>query len=124
MPRILIVDDEHVVAETLRLIFSNRGFAARAVHSAGEAMHAAGEFDPELMLCDIDMPETDGVDLIAAMDAHKPACRIMVLTGAYASIQRVVERALELHRRVPVFAKPCPPDDLLRAADDLLLATA
>lgn len=124
MRRILIVDDEHMVAETLRLIFSRRGFAAHAVHSAREAIDAAGEFDPELMLCDIDMPESDGIELIATMDAMRPGCRILVLTGAYASMGRVVDRALALQRRVPVLAKPCPPDDLLRAADDLLLATA
>ena len=124
MRRVLIVDDEHVVADTLQMIFSKRGFAARAVYSAGEAVAAAGEFDPELMLCDLDMPDRDGLELIAEMDACKPACKILVLTGAYASIQRVAERALQLRRRVPVLAKPCPPDDVLRAADDLLLATA
>ena len=93
MRRILIVDDEHVVADTLKLIFSKRGFAARAVYSAGEAMEAAGEFDPELLLCDLDMPGKDGLELISEMDARKPACKILVLTGAYASMQRVAERA-------------------------------
>ena len=124
MRRILIVDDEHVVADTLKVIFSKRGFAARAVYSAGEAIEAAGEFDPELLLCDLDMPGRDGLELIAEMDARRPACKILVLTVAYASIQGVMERATELRRRLPVLAKPCAPDDVLRAAHDLLLATA
>ena len=124
MPRILIVDDEHVVADTLKLIFAQHGFSARAVYSAEDAIACASEFDPDLMLCDIDMPDRDGVELIAEMTTRKPACHILVLTGAYASIYRVRDRALELKRKLSILAKPCPPDDLLRAADDLLFASA
>ena len=88
MPRILIVDDEHVVADTLKLIFAQHGCAARAVYSANEAIACAAEFAPDLLVCDIDMPDRDGVELIDEMTRSNPACPILVLTGAYASIYR------------------------------------
>ena len=124
MRRVLIVDDERVVADTLGLIFSKNGFETRTAYSADEAMECATTFDPELMLCDLQMPEKDGVELILEMDGAHPKCRIMVLTGAYASISRVMDRAGALRRKLPVLAKPCAPEDVLREAGLLLMASA
>lgn len=121
MRRVLIVDDEPVVADTLRLIFQKNGFEAQSVYSADEAMLRAESFAPELMLCDINMPEKDGVELISAMTLGYPACRILVLTGAYSSIARVRDFGAKLKRKLPILAKPCAPAELLREAGDLLL---
>ena len=122
MRRVLIVDDEPVVADTLRLIFQKNGFEAQSAYSVDEAMTRAATFSPELMLCDINMPEKDGVELISAMDEEYPACRILVLTGAYSSMARVRDFAMKLHRKLPILAKPCAPAELLREAGNLLLA--
>ncbi len=121
MRRVMIVDDEPVVADTLRLIFQKNGFEAQSVYSADAAMACAASFTPELMLCDINMPEKDGVELISAMNQDHPACRILVLTGAYASMARVREFGATLKRTLPILAKPCAPADVLREAGNLLL---
>ena len=120
MRRVLIVDDEPVVADTLRLIFQKNGFEALSVYSADEAIDCAKSFAPELLLCDINMPEKDGVELISAMDEGYPACRILVLTGAYSSMARVRDFGLKLKRSLPILAKPCAPAELLREAGNLL----
>ena len=122
MRRVLIVDDERTVADTLGLIFAKNGFETRTAYSASEAMQCAGTFDPELMLCDLQMPEKDGVELICEMDGAHPRCRILVLTGAYSSMTRVLERASALRRKLPILSKPCLPEDVLREAGLLLLA--
>ena len=121
MRRVLIVDDEPVVADTLRLIFQKNGFEAQSVYSVDEAMRRAASFAPELMLCDINMPEKDGVELISAMTQGYPACRILVLTGAYSSMARVRDFGLKLKRKLPILAKPCAPAEVLREAGNLLL---
>ncbi len=122
MPRILIVDDEHLVADTLSLIFQKHGFAARAVYSADEALECARTFAPEILLCDINMPDKDGLDLIASMDREQPACRVLVLTGAYSSLNRVRQRSSEVRRKFSVLTKPCHPAELVRMAGELLTA--
>ncbi len=124
MQRILIVDDEHLVADTLSLIFQKHGFATRAAYSADEAIHCARNFAPDLLLCDINMPEKDGLELISSMDRERPDCRVLVLTGAYASLNKVRQRASELNHNVQVMTKPCNPADLVRCAGELLLANA
>jgi DNA-binding response OmpR family regulator len=121
MRRILIVDDEHLVADTLSLIFEKNGFDVRAAYSTEEALQCARSFSPELLLCDLSMPERDGFDLISAMNSEQPGCSILVLTGAYASMHRVRKSAREIRRPLPVLIKPCHPAELLRRADELLL---
>ena len=122
MRRVLIVDDEPVVADTLRLIFQKNGFEALSATSVDEAIACAARFTPELMLCDISMPEKDGVELISAMNRDHPTCRILVLTGAYGSMARVRAFSATLKRKLPILAKPCAPADVLREAGNLLLA--
>ena len=124
MHRILIVDDEHVVADTLNLIFLKNGFETRVTYSASAALACAPEFAPELLLCDIDMPEMDGLALIAAMRDQQPSCRILVLTGAYGRLPHVLQRADSICPEVSILIKPCQPANLLRKADDLLLPGA
>ena len=118
--RILVVDDEPLVAQTLGLIFRQSGFDAITVLSADQALVSFRESPPDLVLCDIDMPGRDGISLMRDIGRELPECPILVLTGFYSSIPRVHECALSLTQSVSVITKPCQPLDLLRAATDML----
>jgi CheY-like chemotaxis protein len=120
MQRILVVDDEQLVANTLTLIFNKHGFDARAVYSAEAALACAREFFPELLLCDISMPGTDGMELMQQISVEQPDCRILILTGNYSNLRRVREHAMRLVRPANVLTKPCQPSELLREAGALL----
>jgi CheY-like chemotaxis protein len=120
MQRILVVDDERLVADTLRLIFSKHGFDAKAVYSVDDALLCARTFVPELLLCDISMPGRDGVELMQAISRVLPECRMLVLTGNYANLPRVREQTMRLTRPANILTKPCQPSDLLREAGALL----
>jgi CheY-like chemotaxis protein len=123
MRRILIVDDERLVADTLALVFQKGGFQTKAAYSVDEAMEDAREFAPDLLLCDITMPGKDGLALVQEITQALPGCRIMVLTGFYSNLRAVYEKIEKLARPVSVHTKPCQPDELLRQAS-VLLATA
>ena len=120
MQRILVVDDDRLVADTLGIIFRKHGFDVRTVYSAGEALTSAREFNPDLMLCDIDMPGRDGVELMGDIGLELPGCRILVLTGFYAALNRVRDRARNLARPIGILTKPCQPAELLHEAGALL----
>ena len=123
MQRILVVDDNRLVADTLGLIFQKNGFEVRTAYSAEDALRFAREFNPQLMLRDIDMPERDGIALMGDMGEALPACRILVLTGFYGSLKRVHECASTLPGPVGILTKPCEPSDLLREAGAMLKAS-
>jgi CheY-like chemotaxis protein len=122
MRRILIVDDEHLVTDTLGLIFTKSGFDVCRAYSTDEAVMLSREFVPELLLCDINMPGRDGMELIADITRELPACRILVLTGSYASANRARDRSANLEKPLSVMTKPCQPADLLRQAGAMLLS--
>ena len=118
--RILVVDDEPLVAQTLGLIFGRQGFEVNTVHGATEALHSAALNPPDLLLTDIDMPGRDGVSLMTEFSLLYPACPILVLTGFYAALGRVHDCAQTLAQPVSIVTKPCQPSDLLRTAGRML----
>jgi CheY-like chemotaxis protein len=123
MHRILVVDDECLVADTLGLIFRKHGFEAKVAYSAKEALDCARSFAPDLLLCDITMPHRSGLELMADFSRELPECRVLVLTGYYSNLVRVREQSSKLRRPSRVFTKPCNPSELIREAGQML-ATA
>jgi CheY-like chemotaxis protein len=123
MQRVLVVDDDRLVADTLTLIFEKSGFRAKAAYSADQGLECSREFVPNLLLCDISMPGRDGLSLLSDVTRELPACRILVLTGFYSNLKSVREQAGKLSRPVGILTKPCQPSELLREAV-ALLATA
>lgn len=120
MHRILVVDDEFLVADTLGLIFRKHGFDTKVAYSASSALKTARDFVPELLLCDITMPGTNGIELMADVHRELPDCRFLVLTGYHSNVDRVREETSRLRRKPHVFTKPCNPEDLLREAGQML----
>lgn len=120
MQRVLVVDDDTLVADTLVLVFQKNGFEAKAVYSAEDALPCAHQFNPDLMLCDITMPGKNGLALVQEVSHELPSCRIIVLTGIYSNLQPVRDQARKLPRPVGLLTKPCQPVDLLREARAML----
>jgi len=118
--RVLIVDDDTMVADTLTLIFRKSGWDVRVCYSAKDGLICAREFQPNLLLCDLIMPGRDGLSLVEDVTRELPACRILVLTGFYANLNAVERHSLELPRPLGILMKPCRPAELLREANAML----
>ena len=123
MQRVLVVDDDRLVADTLTLIFEKNGFDTKTAYSADEALQCAREFVPHLLLCDVTMPDKDGLALALDITSEFPSCRIIVLTGFYSNLMNVREQANKMPRPMGILTKPCQPAELLRHVNDML-ATA
>lgn len=117
---VLIVDDEPVVAETLKLIFRQHGLSAEVVYSSEQALAFVAGTTPDLVICDIEMPGEDGVSLMKHLGRLLPTCPILVLTGAYGSLSRIRDCAAGLRQSVSIMTKPCQPADLIFTADTML----
>ena len=118
--RVLVVDDDHLVADTLRMIFVVNGFESEACYSAEEALHRARSFSPELLLCDVTMPGQDGLQLAAAISREMPGCQVIMLTAYLSNAACVELEALRMKRPLKLLSKPCRPELLLREAGELL----
>lgn len=114
------MDDDRLVADTLTLIFESNGFVARTAYSAEEGLKSSREFIPHLLLCDVTMPDRDGLSLVEDVTRELPTCRILVLTGFYSNLKSVREQAHKLSRPLGILTKPCQPSEVLREAAALL----
>ena len=121
--RVLIVDDDTMVADTLGLVFKQRGYDVQVCYTAEEGLLCARSFQPQLMLCDLVMPDRNGLTLVKDITRELPDCRILVLTGLYSDLNAVEKHAREMSRPLGILTKPCQPSHLLREANSML-ATA
>jgi CheY-like chemotaxis protein len=110
--RLMIVDDERIIADTLATIFLHAGYEARAVYSAEDALKLVDSWIPDLALLDVQLPGMNGIDLAIRLKAEHPGCRITLFSG-FASTVDLVEKAREDGHALEVLAKPVHPDELL-----------
>jgi CheY-like chemotaxis protein len=68
--RILVVDDHRDTAETLGDYFGLLGCEVRVAYSGHEAVRAAPDFQPHLIVLDINMPDMDGITAASAIKAQ------------------------------------------------------
>jgi len=123
MQRVLVVDDERLTADTLGIIFTKKGFSTRVAYTVEDALVCAAAFHPELILCDITMPGRDGLELMIEVARRRLSCSVLVLTGYLTNLKPVREQIRKMPQPTHVLTKPCPPEELLRAAGQML-ATA
>jgi DNA-binding NtrC family response regulator len=113
--KVLIVDDERVIHETLGAIFRHKGFDAKAVGSAEEALALIDAWAPDLAVLDVMLPGMSGVDLAVLLKARYPGCQILLFSGQPTSDVLVAEAAKAGHA-FDLYPKPLHPMFLLDKA--------
>src|SRR5580698_11558316 len=78
--RVLIVDDEPPIADTLALILRARGYEVRAVYSAEDAIETIAVWSPQLAIVDVMLPMMNGIDFSIVLKANHPGCEILLFT--------------------------------------------
>ena len=119
--RILIVDDEESLLEFLRLLFEEEGFEVTTAPSLAEGRARAAERDHDLILCDITMPDGNGLDLLREVKLRDPHAAVIMMT-AYSS----TESAIEAMKRgaYDYISKPFDVEELKVLAERALEKTA
>ncbi|HUH62501.1 MAG TPA: response regulator [Terracidiphilus sp.] len=120
--RILIVDDEPTIAETLDLIFSTRGYEVRTANSAEETIELLSQWRPDLAMLDVMLPQMNGIDLGIAIRANYPDCKVLLLSG-HPSAGELLETAKEKGHVFDLLAKPLHPSFILDTVSALLPST-
>ncbi|MGB5984966.1 MAG: response regulator, partial [Desulfobacterales bacterium] len=88
--RILVVDDELVVRDSLKEWLEVEGFSVEMAASGSEALERLAGSPAQLMLADIKMPGMDGVQLLEKAKAEHPDLAVLMMT-AYATVETAVE---------------------------------
>ncbi len=115
--KILIVDDELVVRDSLAKWFTSEGYSARPVASARDALEIIAQAEFDIALLDIKMPGMDGMELQARLREADPDLTVVIMTG-YASVDTAVQ-ALK-HGAYDYITKPVDPDELSHLVSNAL----
>lgn len=110
--RVLIVDDESTVADTLALILNRSGHESMAVYSAAEAVEVAGNFKPQALLSDVVMPGMNGFELAHYFAENFSDCKLLLMTG-HASAGDLADAFVARDLLPNVLTKPVLPQTIL-----------
>ncbi|MGH7545940.1 MAG: sigma-54-dependent transcriptional regulator [Gemmatimonadota bacterium] len=91
--KVLIVDDERSLVETLRVLLTHEGFDVETATSGSEAIEKL-ETNPDVVLADIRMPRVSGIDVLAATRKRLPDVSVVLMT-AQASLQSAIQAVNE-----------------------------
>ena len=112
VPRIFVVDDEHVIASTLAAILQRNGFSAKFFTCPLAALTAARLKAPDLLISDVAMPGISGIDLAIQIKMQYPACKILLFSGQAATLD-LLEEARSQGHDFQLLEKPVHPSTML-----------
>jgi DNA-binding NtrC family response regulator len=118
-PTLLIVDDEFGVRESLKMVFYKE-FRLMEADSVETAIPIVLESKPAIVLLDVLMPKTDGMEALRRIKEIEPACEVIMLTGV--NSQQLSSKALNFGA-FDFIAKPFDVVDLRQKVERALRKT-
>jgi CheY-like chemotaxis protein len=110
--KVLVVDDEQVIADTLAKILDLNGYEASAVYTGTAAVESARSLQPDLIISDVIMPDMDGIQAAIRIRSFLPDCKILLFSGQAATAD-LLENARAQGHEFEILGKPVHPSDLL-----------
>ena len=121
--RVLVVDDEPRITETLALVLRHNGYETAVAHDGSSALAKCSEFLPDLLLTDVVMPGMDGIELSRRVTERIPTCKVLLFSGHGATAD-MLERARAHGQNLELLSKPVHPAVLLSKIAQILQSSA
>ena len=90
IPRVLVVEDEEIIRNTLREFLSAEKYVVEVAGTVGEAIEKAKASDFDVAICDVQLPDGDGIDLLKKLQQLNLETLSLVIT-AYATVENAVD---------------------------------
>lgn len=116
--RILAVDDEAIVLDSIRRILVVAGYSVDTVESGPEALGLVRKNNYDFVFTDFKMPDMDGVEVTKAVKHLRPDVDVIMVTG-YASVESAVETMK--HGAMDYIQKPFTEDELTNLVNRLVI---
>ncbi len=86
MTKVLVIEDEELIRESILHLLNKRGFSATGAENGRLGLQLAKEIFPDLILCDVRMPELDGYEVLRALRQDPTTATVpLILLTAEAS---------------------------------------
>lgn len=111
-PKVLVLDDEHIIADSIAMILNRSGFDAVAHYDGASALEFIYSECPDILLSDVVMPNLSGLQVADRVRTHCPRTRILLISGN-AATPNLLEQACPDGAPFEVLPKPIHPTHLL-----------
>src|SRR5436305_1385561 len=81
-PKVLVIDDQALIADTLAEILNQNGYASRPVYSGEEALEQVNRFEPDVVLSDVRMHKLDGIQTAMRIQILHPHCSVILFSAS------------------------------------------
>lgn len=112
--RVLVVDDEGLIADSVAAILNRNGYSAEAMYSGADALQSVRAQCPDIIVSDVVMPDVNGIQLAKAVRSLCPKTRIVLFSGNVDTSSLLDDASLEGYF-FEILAKPVHPLQLLKA---------
>jgi CheY-like chemotaxis protein len=119
--KVMVVDDERTIADTLALIFSSNGYDARSAYSAEEALEMLEEWRPDVAIIDVVLPGMNGIEFAIFLKASYPDIHFLLFSGQPGT-GGLLEEAKRKGHLFEILAKPLHPSFMLATVASMLSA--
>ncbi len=117
--KVLVVDDERLIADSLTMILGKSGFDTRAAYSGEMAVAMARNFCPDMLITDVVMPGMTGIEAAIQVRDMLPSCKVLLFSGQLAA-EGLVQMARERNQEFELISKPVHPDELIAKLQSVL----
>jgi CheY-like chemotaxis protein len=117
---ILVIEDDPGVRRVLQHTLEYAGHTVKAVDNGRDALRAVNENEPDLVVTDIVMPDSDGLEVIRILTSDHPGVRIIAISGGGMIHRTTYLELAHLLGAHLTLQKPVLPSDLIFAVSELL----
>jgi DNA-binding NtrC family response regulator len=117
--RVLVIDDDCTVADTLVMVLNFSGFDAVAAYSGESALELASQSSFDNVVSDVMMAPMNGIQATLAISEIHPSCQVLLISGNERTSQ-LLQEAFDVGHEFTILAKPVHPTTII----DHLLAVS
>lgn len=117
MSKILVIDDEHSILESLEMFLGEKGHEVHKAATAKEGLDLFHRCEPDVVILDIRLPDIDGLEVLSRITGHATPSKVIMITAFHdmeSTIQAMKKGAYDY------FHKPFDPDDVEKAVNRAL----
>lgn len=120
MAKIVLVDDDDLVREFAQLTLTRAGHTVLPAGSVKEALHILDQGDVDLLITDIFMPESDGLELVRQVRRRQPDLPVLAISGGGRAVGLDYLHAARIFGAGDTLNKPFAPRTLTAKVADML----
>ena len=119
MNKILIIDDDNLIVNNMAEFLKENGYTVSTTTDSISAFWIYSEFLPNLVICDIHMPQMDGFELLKRIRTIKPDQKFVMVTGAF--LDQTGFNILREYNVPQIIKPPDFKEELLKVVENMLI---